>query len=96
MNDFPYNLPPTATTTEHQYRHGGVIDRVFFENGYGASIVNHSFSYGTELAVLKGKGGSNENWTLCYDTPITDDVIGHLTPTEIEALLIAIAALENA
>lgn len=40
-----------------------------FPNGYGASVVNHSHCYGgLELAVLR-KGA------ICYDTPITSDVI---------------------
>jgi hypothetical protein len=58
--------------------HGGQMVRVHFGNGYGASVVRSAYSYGGrdglyELAVLAGN-------TLCYDTPITDDVEGHLTP----------------
>ncbi len=52
----------------------------FFNNGYGVSIICNDFSYGLELAVLKG---NKEKHSLCYDTPITDDVIGHL---DIESL----------
>jgi len=49
-----------------------------FPNGYGASVIRHSHSYGGkhglwELAVID----KDEN--LCYDTEITDDVIGYLT-----------------
>ena len=54
---------------------------VSFNNGYGISIVKHQNSYGHEddlweIAVLKGK-------ELCYDTPITDDVIGWLSSAEV-------------
>ncbi len=63
-----------------------------FDNGYGASVVKHDFSYGGsngkyELAVLDKDGA------LCYDTPITDDVIGHLTMEEVENLLAEISYL---
>ena len=49
--------------------------RVFFENGYGASIIKGVGSYGLELAVITRDG-------LCYDTDITDGVIGHITTKE--------------
>lgn len=57
-----------------------------FENGYGASVVKHSFSYGNEedlfeLAVLDDKG------ELCYSTPITNDVIGYLSNDDVIKLL---------
>lgn len=63
-----------------------------FDNGYGASVVKHNFSYGGkkglyELAVLDKDGG------LCYDTPITEDVVGHLTMGEVENLLAEISYL---
>ena len=46
-----------------------------FPNGYGASVIRHDFSYGGkdglwEMAVLK-------EGDLCYNTHITNDVIGH-------------------
>ena len=64
-----------------------------FDNGYGASVIKHDHSYGGkkglyELAVLDKEG------SLCYDTPITSDVIGHLTMGEAEKVLINISYLE--
>ena len=63
-----------------------------FDNGYGASVVKHNHSYGGkkglyELAVLDNEGA------LCYTTPITEDVVGHLTMGEVENLLAEISYL---
>jgi hypothetical protein len=62
------------------------------ENGYGASIVRHQWSYGGkqglwEVAVLGPDGD------ICYSTPITSDVVGHLTDKEVNKLLEQIDAL---
>jgi hypothetical protein len=60
----------------------GIISRIYFENGYGASVVRHEYSYGGkdglfELAVLNSDG------ELCYDTPVTNDVIGYLRDIDV-------------
>ena len=61
-----------------------------FENGYGASIIRGTHTYGGdlglfELAVLKFI--SDDDFMLCYDTPITEDVIGYLSLDELAPLL---------
>lgn len=68
---------------------------VCFPNGYGASVIRGQGTYGGEqglyeLAVLKG---NKQGADLCYSTPITDDVIGHLTPRMVLSLLKKIEAL---
>lgn len=74
--------------------HYGGIQKVYkFPNGYGASVIRHKGSYGFakglwELAVLDRAGD------LCYSTPITDDVIGHLTNEEVNLKLNEIRGLQ--
>jgi hypothetical protein len=77
---------------------GGVKREYRFQNGYGASVVCHEYSYGGrdglwELAVLKYDG---DKPALCYDTPITSDVVGYLSDDEVDALLDQIEALPGA
>lgn len=77
----------------------GGIQYVFrSENGYGASIVQHSFSYGAtgglwELAVVRFNSDRQYDFDLCYDTPITNDVLGHLSEQEVNETILRIAAL---
>ena len=67
---------------------GGTQERYRFANGYGASLIIGGMAYGgLELAVVGPDG------KLCYDTPITSDVLGSLISDEVQPLLAAIAAL---
>ena len=61
-----------------------------YPNGYGVSIICHEFSYGLELAVLKG---TEEDAEICYDTPITSDVCGHLTLDQLNEIKEQVKAL---
>lgn len=77
---------------------GGVQKIYRFENGFGASVVQHEFSYGGdagqwEVAVIKFNGDS---WHLEYGTEITNDVIGYLAWSDVENLLSRINALQPA
>jgi FAD synthase len=66
----------------HSTGMGGVMSRIQFENGYGASVVCTPHTYGGdkglyELAVLDSEGN------LTYATSVTDDVIGYLRPEDV-------------
>ena len=72
-------------------KYNGVISRTEFENGYGVSVIRHDNSYGGEqglyeLAIIK-------DGDIVYDTPITDDVIGYLTPEEVTRYMVKIQEL---
>ena len=66
-----------------------------FRNGYGASVICNDISYGHEeglweLAVIKW---NEDEWSLCYDTEITNDVIGYLNEDEVDNVLQQIEVL---
>lgn len=71
------------------YPHGWAVDAkhavLHFDNGYGCSVLigNDFYSDGIEtyeLAVLHDD-------LICYDTPITDDVLGYLTKEEVTIVM---------
>ena len=70
---------------------GGIQKIYKFQNGYGASIVKSPISYGLELCVIEYD--DDGDWSICYSTPITDDVLGYLTHDKVEVLLEQIEAL---
>ena len=64
----------------------------FYSNGYGISIVpdvNNSTLY--QVAVLVG---TEEEYDVCLDTPITDDVIEGLTMLQAHEIAKQISELE--
>jgi len=74
---------------------------LFFENGYGVSVVRFklSFGYGSytnnedewELAILIGK---EDEFELAYNTNITDDVMGYLTESEVTNVMKQVQELD--
>ena len=65
-----------------------------FDNGYGASVISHGYSYGTELAVIKFNSEDNDDWDIVYDTPVTDNVIGNIADQyDLANLLVQIRSL---
>lgn len=83
----------TFEDIDFQPHWAGIIGKIMFENGYGASVIRTEQSYGGsrglyELAVLDNDG------KLTYDTPITDDVLGFLSPEEVTNYLIQIQDLK--
>ena len=85
MESNKQNIEIPNAEVETRPIHGGIQHAYQFPNGYGASVVRHSFSYGGslglwELAVI-------HNGELCYDTPITNDVLGNLSWDEAMELV---------
>lgn len=71
----------------------GIYARVEFSNGYGASVVKSTYSYGGkcglyELAVMK-------NGRLAYFTKITRDVLGNLREADVSKYLNEISLLKK-
>ena len=67
-------------------------EQKFFKNGYGVSIIQNDFSYGLEMAILKG---NEDDWEVCYDTPITDDVLAHQDEESLDENIKRVKALPS-
>ena len=77
FNDLEFKTHPMGS---------GIISRIKFDNGYGASVVKGPHTYGGdtglyELAVTDSDG------ELTYMTPVTNDVEGYLTEEAVTKLL---------
>lgn len=88
FTDLDFQPHPTYATDGVQAKH-------IFPNGYGVSVVRFPGSYGYsqdlyEVAVIKG---TVDDFELCYDTPITEDVLGHRDEQDVEIIMEEVAAL---
>lgn len=85
-------IPQVELAPESSRSDGSKVQHIYtFANGYSASVIQGPYSYGGpaglwEIAVLR-------DGRLDYSTPITDDVLGRLTDSEVGEVLAAIAAL---
>lgn len=65
--------------------HEGVRAGIHFENGYGISVIRTEYAYCDyqtyEVAILDKDGH------VCYDTPITNDVLGYQTEEDITRIM---------
>ena len=70
----------------HPMNGSGVVSRIKFDHGFGASVVRGPHTYGGneglyELAVTDAED------RLTYTTPVTSDVEGYLTEEDVTKLL---------
>ena len=82
----------------------GLHGLIFIDNGYGVSVVRYKGTYTPnggyssytsnenewEVAVIYG---TENDWELCYNTHITDDVLGYLTEGEVDWVMIQVQEL---
>ncbi len=79
----------------HPRHNSGTQNLYRFTNGYGASVIQTPYSYGGdrglwELAVIKFDA---DDYSITCETDVTNDVIGYMTPEEVQKTLDQIAAL---
>jgi hypothetical protein len=74
----------------------GIHGLLFFPGGYGLSVVRFRNPFGGggsytsndiedyEVAIIKG---TKDQWDICYDTKITNDVLGFQTKENINDII---------
>ena len=82
---------PHPYCIKHPKAGDGVKATVDFDNGYGASVIRFPLSYGYEQGLYELAVFYKDD--LCYDSGITDDVLGWLTPEDVTKYLQMIEAL---
>lgn len=95
-------LPPIFKQFRHSINfHEGIGNRQVlfkFPNSYGASVVQGPYTYGGpqglfEMAVIRW---DDDEYDIDYTTPVSDDVLGHLTSDEVIETLTLILNLPEA
>ena len=84
MEFYMYNMRDYLITQHLSARSNQAIFK--FDNGYGASVIQGLYTYGGneglfEVAVLRFI--NDDDYEICYDTPITEDVLGYLSENEV-------------
>lgn len=69
----------------------------FYDNNYGVSVVRGPYTFGGniglyELAIIYMAPEDKES-RICYDTPITNDVMGYLTPEDVTKIMKQVSEL---
>ena len=73
----------------------------FFANGYGLSIQRNGSTYSDEetfeVAVLHRhkRDIANDDWHLCYRTPVTEDVLAYQTGEDLVKLFAVVSELRE-
>lgn len=82
-----------------QFEHdeGGESAFHFYDNHYGVSVIRGPYTHGGrqglyELAVIY-MGPEDKYSELVYDTPVTNDVEGYLTPDDVTRLMEQVSQL---
>ena len=70
---------------KHEVLGFGFQAEITFENGYGVSVINGDYAYSSqdkpyEIAIKK-------DGSICYDTYITNDVIGYQTKDDVTKVM---------
>jgi hypothetical protein len=85
FNDLEFKTHPMGASF-------GIISRIKFDNGYGASVVKGPHTYGGDIDLYE-LAVTDADDQLTYETPITDDVEGYLTEEDVTKLLTQIQNL---
>ena len=78
--------------TSELQRGGDFRERVMFPNGRGVSIVRHDYSYGGQQGLFE-VGVLGADGELDYSSPVTGDVLGWQTVTDVVLTMKAVADL---
>ena len=91
FDDLDFEIVPSTVSGFEMFGStpNGLKATHYFDNGYGVSVVRSVGTYGWEeglfeVAVLKKTGNQ---WDICYNTPITSDVVGHCDPEKVTQIL---------
>jgi len=67
---------------------GSTLDtqaKMFFDNGYGVSVITGTAAHDNyEVAIIRG---TNKHFNICYDTPISDEVIACSTKQDVSKIM---------